>query len=130
MELPYSNFDHCLLFNSLNDSPDLKKAIGYLVSFNEYEDLKINALNHSILIYNDEIAIYIILYVGFERNEFIQNMMLNSHYVSFQTITSSMFEFKDIEIKYLDKLAVLFTALSISDKDCIIDFNTFLNTSS
>ena len=130
MELPYSNFDHCLLFNSLNNSHDLKKAIGYLVSFNEYEDLKINALNHSILIYNDEIAIYIILYIGFEQNEFIQNMMLNSHYVSFQKITSSMSEFKDIEIKYLDKLAVLFTALSISDKDCIIDFNTFLNTSS
>lgn len=127
MELPYSNFEHCLLFNALKDNNDLKKAIAYLITFNEYENLKVKALNHSILIFNDEISIFIILYVGFEENEFIENLMLNSHFISFDRITNSMIEFKDIDVKYIDKLTILFTAISLCKNETLIDFRTFLN---
>ena len=127
MELPYSNFEHCLLFNALKDNNDLKKAIAYLITFNEYENLKVKALNHSIIIFNDEISIFVILYVGFEENEFLENLMLNSHFISFDRITNSMLEFKDIEVKFIDKLAILFTAISLSKNETLIDFRVFLN---
>ena len=127
MELPYSNFEHCLLFNVLKDNNELKKAIAYLLTFNEYENLKVKALNHSIIIFNDEISIFVILYVGFEENEFLENLMLNSHFISFDRITNSMLEFKDIEVKFIDKLAILFTAISLSKNETLIDFRVFFN---
>lgn len=127
MELPYSNFDHCLLFNTIKNNIDLKKAIAFLVSFNEYENLKAKALEHSILIFNEEIAIYLILYVGFEENEFVQNKMINSNYISFEKVTNSMQEFKDIDVKFLDKFAVLFTAISLGNNSTLEDFKIFLN---
>ena len=127
MELPYSNFENCLLFNVLKDNNELKKAIAYLLTFNEYENLKVKALNHSIIIFNDEISIFVILYVGFEENEFLENLMLNSHFISFDRITNSMLEFKDIEVKFIDKLAILFTAISLSKNETLIDFRVFLN---
>lgn len=127
MELPYSNFEHCLLFNVLKDSKELKKAIAYLLTFNEYVDLKAKALNHSILIFNDEISIFIILYVGFEENEFVENLMLNSNFVSFERNTSSMIEFKDVDVKFIDKLSIVFTSISLSKNDALSDLRTFVN---
>jgi len=126
MELPYSNFEHCLLFNVLKDNDELKKALAYLLTFNEYEDLKAKALNHSILIFNDEISIFIILYVGFEENEFVENLMLNSHFVSFKRNTSSMIEFKDVDVKFIDKLSIVFTSISLSKNETLRDLLIFM----
>ena len=38
-----------------------------------------------------------------------------------------MLEFKDIEVKFIDKLAILFTAISLSKNETLIDFRVFLN---
>lgn len=126
MELPYSNFNHCLMFNALKDSFDLKKAIAYSISFKEFNDLKIVALDHSILLYNDEISIYIILYVGFEENEYIQNLMLNSHFVTFEKGIETMTNFNEIEIKILNKQALIFTAISLGKNSILENFDTFI----
>jgi hypothetical protein len=64
--------------------------------------------------------------VGFEEYEFIENLMLNSHFISFDRITNSMIEFKDIYVKFIDKLTILFTAISLSKNETLIVFGNLM----
>ena len=127
MELPYSNFEHCLLFNALKNNDELKRAIVYSLTFKEFDDLHLTALEHSMLLYNDEIAVYIILYVGFENQEYLENRLLNSYFISFERTTNSMNEFKDIDVIYLDKTALVHTAIALSKVEILEDFKLFIN---
>ena len=127
MELPYSNFEHCLLFNALKSNDELKRAIVYSLIFKEFDDLQLSALEHSMLLYNDEIAVYIILYVGFENQEYLENRLLNSYFISFGRATNSMNEFKDIDVIYLDKTALVHTAIALSKVEILEDFKLFIN---
>lgn len=127
MELPYSNFEHCLLFNALKNNDELKRAIVYSLIFKEFDDLKLSALEHSMLLYNDEIAVYIILYVGFENQEYLENRLLNSYFISFERTTNSMNEFKDVDVIYLDKAALVHTAIALSKIEILEDFKLFIN---
>lgn len=127
MELPYSNFEHCLLFNVLKNNYELKRAIVYSLTFKEFDDLHLTALEHSMLLYNDEIAVYIILYVGFENQEYLENRLLNSYFILFGRATNSMSEFKDIDVIYLDKTALVHTAIALSKVEILEDFKLFIN---
>ncbi len=127
MELPYSNFEHCLLFNALKNNDELKRAIVYSLIFKEFDDLKLSALEHSMLLYNDEIAVYIILYVGFENQEYLENRLLNSYFISFERTTNRMNEFKDVDVIYLDKAALVHTAIALSKIEILEDFKLFIN---
>lgn len=127
MELPYSNFENCLLFNVLKNNYELKRAIVYSLTFKEFDDLHLTALEHSMLLYNDEIAVYIILYVGFENQEYLENRLLNSYFISFGRATNSMNEFKDIDVIYLDKTALVHTAIALSKVEILEDFKLFIN---
>ena len=127
MELPYSNFENCLLFNVLKNNYELKRAIVYSLTFKEFDDLKLSALEHSMLLYNDEIAVYIILYVGFENQEYLENRLLNSYFISFERTTNSMNEFKDVDVIYLDKAALVHTAIALSKIEILEDFKLFIN---
>ena len=127
MELPYSNFENCLLFNVLKNNYELKRAIVYSLIFKEFDDLKLSALEHSMLLYNDEIAVYIILYVGFENQEYLENRLLNSYFISFERTTNSMNEFKDVDVIYLDKAALVHTAIALSKIEILEDFKLFIN---
>ena len=127
MELPYSNFEHCLLFNALKNNDELKRAIVYSLIFKEFDDLHLTALEHSMLLYNDEIAVYIILYVGFENQEYLENRLLNSYFISFERTTNSMNEFKDVDVIYLDKAALVHTAIALSKIEILEDFKLFIN---
>lgn len=127
MELPYSNFEHCLLFNALKNNDELKRAIVYSLIFKEFDDLKLSALEHSMLLYNDEIAVFIILYVGFENQEYLENRLLNSYFISFERTTNSMNEFKDVDVIYLDKAALVHTAIALSKIEILEDFKLFIN---
>lgn len=127
MELPYSNFDHCLLFNALKNNDELKRAIVYSLIFKEFDDLQLTALEHSMLLYNDKIAVYIILYVGFENQEYLENRLLNSYFISFERTTNSMNEFKGIDVIYLDKTALVHTAIALSKNEMLEDFKLFIN---
>lgn len=127
MELPYSNFEHCLLFNALKNNDELKRAIVYSLTFKEFDDLHLTALEHSMLLYNDEIAVYIILYVGFENQEYLENRLLNSYFISFERTTNSMNEFKDVDVIYLDKAALVHTAIALSKIEILEDFKLFIN---
>lgn len=127
MELPYSNFEHCLLFNVLKNNDELKRAIVYSLTFKEFDDLHLTALEHSMLLYNDEIVVYIILYVGFENQEYLENRLLNSYFISFERATNSMNEFKDVDVIYLDKAALVHTAIALSKIEILEDFKLFIN---
>ena len=127
MELPYSNFENCLLFNVLKNNYELKRAIVYSLTFKEFDDLHLTALEHSMLLYNDEIAVYIILYVGFENQEYLENRLLNSYFISFERTTNSMNEFKGIDVIYLDKAALVHTAIALSKIEILEDFKLFIN---
>lgn len=127
MELPYSNFKNCLLFNALKNNDELKRAIIYSLIFKEFDDLKLSALEHSMLLYNDEIAVYIILYVGFENQEYLENRLLNSYFISFERTTNRMNEFKDVDVIYLDKAALVHTAIALSKIEILEDFKLFIN---
>lgn len=127
MELPYSNFEHCLLFNALKNNDELKRAIVYSLIFKEFDDLKLSALEHSMLLYNDEIAVFIILYVGFENQEYLENRLLNSYFISFERTTNRMNEFKDVDVIYLDKAALVHTAIALSKIEILEDFKLFIN---
>ena len=127
MELPYSNFEHCLLFNALKNNDELKRAIVYSLIFKEFDDLQLTALEHSMLLYNDKIAVYVILYVGFENQEYLENRLLNSYFISFERTTNSMNEFKDIDVIYLDKTALVHTAIALSKNEILEDFKLFIN---
>lgn len=127
MELPYSNFENCLLFNVLKNNYELKRAIVYSLTFKEFDDLHLTALEHSMLLYNDEIAVYIILYVGFENQEYLENRLLNSYFISFERTTNSLNEFKDVDVIYLDKAALVHTAIALSKIEILEDFKLFIN---
>ena len=127
MELPYSNFEHCLLFNALKNNDELKRAIVYSLIFKEFDNLQLTALEHSMLLYNDKIAVYIILYVGFENQEYLENRLLNSYFISFERTTNSMNEFKDVDVIYLDKAALVHTAIALSKIEILEDFKLFIN---
>ena len=128
MKFFYSRLSHCQLHNVLLSNSDLRNAISYLVSYKKHENLKVRANKNSIEIVNGEISIFIILYVGFEKQEFMKSKNKdNQHYITFDFSIIGMNEFKDIEIKVIDKIAIFFIALSFSKDEKLIDLRTFLN---
>lgn len=111
MELLYERLDICILYDSLKNE-EIRKALAYMIDFKEYENLEIIPKPYSIEISNDEICIAIIVFVGFENEEYeILKNRKNYHIISFDKITQTMIEFKHLPIKHIDYMSLFFMSI-------------------
>lgn len=125
MEIKYRYpHPHNITLLQLLQEPDFAIALAYLVSFKNYKNLEIIPKPHSIEITNNEISISVIIYSGFELNEYkdLQNRT-NVHLVSLCSTLLEMFEFKDMPIKHIDKLAWFFRVMEKSENEVVQKIN-------
>src|SRR5690606_7937591 len=92
---------------------EFSSGLAYIVDYKNYSNLFVEPHKFSIEVYNDNITIIIILYSGFELNEYLDmKHRKNLHIISFNSITNTMVEFEQLNVKYIDKMAWLFSILS------------------
>lgn len=112
MEFEYNRLDMCILFDNLKNE-EIRKTLVYMVDFKEHENLIVIPKPYSIEISNADICIAIIVYVGFEKEEYNTLKTKNNyHIVSFDRITQTMIEFKNMPIKHIDYMALFFMSLA------------------
>ena len=123
----YSDINNNLLLEILQD-PEFASALGYQVEYRNYSDLIVTPRDYSIEISKSEITIVIILYSGFELNEYLElKNRINLNLISLSKIILEMCEFENMHIKYIDKLAWLFAILDRSDFEIIRKVNRLKN---
>ncbi|GGD24423.1 hypothetical protein [Flavobacterium orientale] len=130
MNLFYERMEHNELLWSFETNQTLCKSLAYMTTFKEYDNFKVEPKKHSIEVFNDQITVSLLLYVGFENEEYVANCNLkNFHIVSFQKVTKEMIEFKmfENEIKYINSKALFFTALSFTENDLCDSMKTLLD---
>lgn len=130
MELFYERLEHDELLWALENNQTICRSLAYMVTFKEYQNLKVTPKQHSIEIFNDELVLSIILYVGFEQNEYIENKnKANFQIVSFNKVTNEMHEFAELknEIKFIEPKALFYTTLSFSENDFCNDLKIILD---
>ena len=116
-EFPFPHLKQNIL-HYLIHAKDFAAALAYLVTFKNFKDLSITAKNHSVEISNSEISISVIIYAGFEAEEYLE--LQNKHNVHFVTLSQTitkMIEFKNIPVKYIDKMAWFFSVISHSENE-------------
>ena len=129
MRLFYERLEHNELLWALENNQTICKSLAYMVTFKEHQNFKVIPKQHSIEIFNDELILSIILYVGFEMNEYIENVnKSNFQIVSFQKVISEMCEFAKFsnEIKFVEPKALFYTSLSFADDNFSNDLKTIL----
>ena len=70
MEFIYEKLEHNELLNTLKNNKTVCNSLVYMVTFQFYDELKVVPKKHSIEILNENISLSIILYVGFEKEEY------------------------------------------------------------
>lgn len=129
MNLFYERMEHNELLWSFETNQTLCKSLAYMTTFKEYDNLKVTPKKHSIEVFNDKITLSLLLYVGFEKDEYVANCNLqNYHIISFQKVTKEMIEFKMFknEIKFINSKALFFTALSFIENDLCGSLKTLI----
>jgi hypothetical protein len=129
MEFYYQRFENNELLWAFERNQLICKTLAYMVTFKQYENLKVTPKPHSIEIQNDDVFISVYIYVGYESNEYLEYInKKNIHIISFNRMTSSMHENKKFknEIKFIDPKALFFTALSFSKNESLDDLKTIL----
>ncbi len=122
MEFTYERLDMCILLDNLKNE-EIRKTLAYMVDFKEHDNLVVIPKPHSIEISNDDICIAIIVFVGFEKEEYNTLKTKNNHHiVSFDRITQTMIEFKDMPIKHIDYMALFFMSLARTQDKKIQEF--------
>ena len=106
MEHP-SHFPH-LVNNTLLEllkEAEFASSLAYLVDFRNHDDLEIIPREHSIEVSNSDITISIIVYAGYEGQEYhdLKNRK-NVHVVCLSDIILEMCEFENLPMKYIDKM--------------------------
>ena len=129
MEFAYERLDNCILLDNLKND-EIRKALAYMVDFKEHDNLVVIPKNHSIEISNAEICIAVILFVGFEKEEYeTLKTKKNHHVVGFNMIGQTIFEFEKISIKHIDYMALFFTSLARTENKKIQEFLSLKNLS-
>lgn len=126
-EFTYSRFEYNQLFYLLK-AEDISESLAYMVDFKEHRCLKIIPNEFSIEASNKDITIIILLYVGFETEEY-QSLKTrkNVHIISFDKIVLDMVEFKKIPIKIIPTLAFAQTVIERAKSLEIYDLKTLMN---
>ena len=127
MDLKYSRLDNCILLERLKNE-EINKTLAYMLDFKEYNNLVVIPKKHSIEISNASICIVVILYVGFEKEEYQALIKKdNFHIVAFESIMLDMCEFENLFIKHIDYTALFFMSLARSEDKKIKDFLSLYN---
>lgn len=122
MEFEYNRLDMCILFDNLKNE-EIRKTLAYMVDFKEHENLIVIPKPYSIEISNAAICITIIVFVGFEKEEYDTLKTKNNHHVvSFDRITQTMIEFKNMPIKHIDYMALFFMSLARTEDKKVQEF--------
>ena len=122
MEFEYNRLDMCILFDNLKNE-EIRKTLAYMVDFKEHENLIVIPKPYSIEISNAAICIAIIVFVGFEKEEYDTLKTKNNHHVvSFDRITQTMIEFKNMPIKHIDYMALFFMSLARTEDKKVQEF--------
>ena len=123
----YSKIEYNILVD-LFKMEDFSKSLAYLLDNKIHNSLCVVPNKYSIVIENEHITIIIILYVGFEIEEYeILKSKKNVHIITLTDIIPRMVEFKNIQIKYIDKLTLLLAILATSENETIKKLNTLKN---
>lgn len=119
----YSNIDDNMLCQLMKNK-EISSSLAYIVCAKQHEDLEVTPKKHSIELSNNEISINIILYVGFESDDYYTiNRKNNLHIIAFNEIVPSMIEFTGLNVKFVDKTALLFTVLALSKNPILTDLH-------
>jgi hypothetical protein len=122
MEFTYERLDICILLDNLKNE-EIRKTLAYMVDFKEHENLVVIPKPYSIEISNADICIAIIVFVGFEKEEYeTLKTKNNPHVISFDRKTQTMFEFEHIPIKHIDYMALFFMSLARTEDKKIQEF--------
>jgi hypothetical protein len=129
MEFEYNRLEHCNLLDNLNNEV-ISKTLAYMVDFKEHENLVVTPKPYSIEISNPDICIAVIIFSGFEKEEYEALISKdNFHIVSFDIIPRTMFEFENMSIKYLDYMSLFFMSLARTEDKNLFDFLRLKNMS-
>ena len=127
MTFKYQRIEHNLLLELLEDT-EFANSLAYMIEYKNHTNLKITPHNFSIELSNDKIAISIILYVGFENGEY-ENLKKHKNYyvVALCDVIPEMIEFKDLNVKFIDKLALMNTIIAKSENSFAKKLNRLKN---
>lgn len=127
MTFKYQRIEHNLLLELLEDI-EFAKSLAYMIEYKNHTNLNITPREYSIELSNDEIAISIILYVGFENGEY-ENLKKHKNFyvVALCDVIPEMIEFKDLNVKFIDKLALMNTIIAKSENSFAKKLNRLKN---
>lgn len=127
MTFKYQRIEHNLLLEILEDI-EFANSLAYMIEYKNHTNLNITPHEYSIELSNDEIAISIILYVGFENVEY-ENLKKHKNYyvVALCDVIPEMIEFKDLNVKFIDKLALMNTIIAKSENSFAKKLNRLKN---
>ncbi|MFA9212404.1 MAG: hypothetical protein ACEQSR_00965 [Candidatus Methylacidiphilales bacterium] len=126
-EFYYSDLNKNFLLHLLKQA-DFAASLAYLVNFKSYADLTVTPYKHSIQISNSEITIAVVLYVGFETNEYLQlKNKANVHFISVSKVIPEMCEFEEMHIKFIDKLSWFFSVINRCENELVKEINWIKN---
>jgi hypothetical protein len=127
MELAYDRPDLNILLHNLKNEV-IRKTLAYMVDFREHDNLVVIPKPHSIEISNAHICIAVLVFFGFEKEEYESLKIKNNpHVVSFDRITHKFFE--HIPIKHIDYMALFFMSLARTEDATIKEFLSLKNPS-
>ena len=129
MEFAHYRLEHRILLDNLKNEI-ISKTLAYMLDFNEHDNLVVIPKRYSIEISNAEICIAVILFSGFEKEEYEALLTKdNFHIVSFDTIIQTMIEFENMFIKHIDSMALFFMSLARIDDTNLFDLLRLKNLS-
>lgn len=130
MKIFFRRLDAHFLLGTLKRNELARRTLVYMATFKNYNDLKVEARTFSIEIFNDEVSVTILLFVGFEDEEYNKvSKKTNFHIVSFDESYVYMVEFDKIknDIKYIDNEAWFYTLFNRYNNKLTNDFKTIKN---
>ncbi|ENA1807884.1 hypothetical protein ABF226_002332 [Flavobacterium psychrophilum] len=127
MTFKYQRIEHNLLLELLEDI-EFANSLAYMIEYKNHTNLNITPHEYSIELSNDDIAISIILYVGFENREY-ENLKKHKifYVVTLCDVIPEMIEFKDLNVKFIDKLALMNTIIAKSENSFAKKLNSLKN---
>ncbi len=122
MEFANYRVEHWVLLDNLKNEV-IKKTLGYMIDFKEHDNLVVIPKPHSIEISNNDLYIAVILFSGFQNEEYETLKGKNNHHiVSFHTIMKTMIGFENMPIKFIDYMALFFMSLARTEDENIKAF--------
>jgi hypothetical protein len=129
MEFEYERLENRILLDNLKNDV-IRKTLAYMIDFKEHDNLVVIPKPYSIEISNADICIAVIVFSGFEKEEYETLKTKNNyHVVSFNIILQTMFQSENIPIKYIDYMALFFMSLGRTNDTSIKDFLHLKNPS-